>query len=162
MGDYVFAPAGPDKLQNNILEKCVEYIGSRQVGYGSNSAKGRRYLKHALNCSGRAIKRTISKKYKIINNREFETFGISVYYYHSDFCAEIVEAIIDYIDSNADDTFKNNTFGCIPIGEKYLDLSYSFRLSQLTWVKNEDYQGQGEKAGYIKEKFDILNNNLRR
>lgn len=162
MGVYVFTPAGPDKLQNNILEKCVEYIGSRQVGYGSNSAKGRRYLKHELNCSGRAIKRTISKKYKIINNREFETFGIAVYYFHSDFCAEIVEKIIDYIDGNADDIFKNHTFGCIPIGEKYLNLSYAHRLSQLEWVQNEDYYGQGEKARNIKEKFDILKNNLSR
>lgn len=160
MGVYIFAPAGPDKLQNNILQKCVEYIGSRQVGYGSNSAKGRRYLKHMLNCSSRAIKRTISKKYKIINNREFETFGISVYYYHSDFCAEIVEKIIDYIDDNADDVFKNRIFGCIPIGEKYLDLTYAPRLSQLEWVQNEDYQGQGERARNIKEKFDILKSNL--
>lgn len=162
MGIYVFAPAGPDKLQNNILEKCVEYIGSRQIGYGSNSAKGRRYLKHELGCSGRAIKRTISKKYKIINNREFETFGIAVYYFHSDFCDKIVEKIIDYIDRNAADIFKNNIFGCIPRGKKYLDLSYAHRLSQLEWVQNENYQDQGEKARIIKEKFDILKNNLGR
>lgn len=43
MSIYVFAPAGSDRLQNNILEKCIEYIGSKQSGYGSNSAKGRRF-----------------------------------------------------------------------------------------------------------------------
>lgn len=162
MGTYVFAPAGPDKLQNNILEKCVEYIGSKQIGCGSNSAKGRRYLKHELGCSGRAIKRTISKKYKIINNKEFETYGIAVYYFHSKFCDEIVDKIIDYIESNADNFFKNNVFGCISSGIKYLDLSYAHRLSQLKWVQNENYQGQREEAKKIIKKFDVLRNNLGR
>ena len=64
---YIFALAGSDKSQNNILEKCIEYIGSKQSGYGSNSAKGRRFLKRKLGCSGRAIKRTVSKKCKISN-----------------------------------------------------------------------------------------------
>lgn len=160
MGVYVFAPAGSDKLQNNILEKCVEYIGSKQVGCGSNSAKGRRYLKKELNCSGRAIKRTISKKYKIINNKELQTFGVDVYYFHAEFCAKIVEKIIDYIDSSADDAFKNNVFGCVPAGPSYLDLSYAYRLSQLEWVQRENYQNQGKKAKEIKEKFDILKNKL--
>ena len=29
---YIFALAGSDKSQNNILEKCIEYIGSKQSG----------------------------------------------------------------------------------------------------------------------------------
>ncbi len=162
MGVYVFAPAGPDKLQNNILEKCIEYIGSRQPGSGSNIAKGRRYLKHELGCSNRAIKRTTSKKYKIIKNREFNTYGITVYYYHKDHCEKIVEKIIYYINSNADDAFKNNTFGYTPSGEKYLDLTFKYRLSQLEWVHNENYGNQSEQAKPIIEKFEILRDNLKR
>lgn len=57
MSIYVFAPAGLDKLQNSTLEKCIEYIGSKQSGYGSNSAKGRRFLKRKLGCGGRAYKK---------------------------------------------------------------------------------------------------------
>ena len=161
MSFYVFAPAGPDKLQNNILEKCIEYIGSKQSGYGSNNAKGRRFLKRKLGCSGRAIKRTVSKKCKIIRNTAFETFGTDVYYYHSFFCAQIVREIIYYINSNADILFKNVVFESIATGEDYLNKSYAYRLSQLKWVRIEDYQNQGTKAKNIEGQFDILRNELR-
>lgn len=161
MSIYVFAPAGPDKLQNNILEKCIEYIGSKQAGYGSNSAKGRRFLKCKLGCSGRAIKRTVSKKCKIINHIEFETFGTDVYYYHSVFCARIVEEIIDYINRNADTSFKNAVFKSITTGEDYLNETYAYRLSQLKWVRIENYQNQGTKAKHVEEQFDTLRNELK-
>lgn len=161
MSIYVFAPAGPDRLQNNILEKCIEYIGSKQSGYGSNSAKGRRFLKRKLGCSGRTIKRTVSKKYKIIRNIEFETFGPDVYYYHSVFCAQIVGEIIDYINRNADSSFKKNIFKSITTGEDYLNESYAYRLSQLKWVRIENYQNQSTKAKNIEGQFDILRNELK-
>lgn len=161
MSIYVFAPAGSDKQQNNILEKCIEYMGSKQTGYGSDSAKGRRFLKHKLGCSGRAIKRTVSKKYKIIRNIEFETFGTDVYYYHSVFCAQIVGEIIDYINRNADSSFKNDIFKSITTGEDYLNKSYAYRLEQLGWVKNTNYQNQGMKAKHVKGQFDTLRNELK-
>lgn len=160
MGVYVFAPAGPDELQNNILEKCVEYIGSKQIGGGSNIAKGRRYLKRELNCSSRAIKRTISKRYKVILNKDFQTYGIAVYYFHSNFCVKIVEQIIYYIKNNADNTFKNNIFGKLPTGEEYLELSYGNRLGELKWVCFENYQNQGKEAQKINDQFVVLKNNL--
>ena len=161
MSIYVFAPAGLDKLQNSTLEKCIEYIGSKQSGYGSNSAKGRRFLKRKLGCSGRAIKRTVSKKYKIIRNIKFETFGTDVYYYHSVFCAQIVGEIIDYINCDADSSFRNEKFENIATGEDYLNKSYKYRLEQLGWVKNTNYQNQGMKAKNIEEQFEILRNKLK-
>ena len=160
MGVYVFAPAGPEGLQNNVLEKCVEYIGSQQAGGGSNIAKGRRYLKHKLSCSSRAIKRTISKRYKVLKNGGFREFGIAVYFFHSEFCVKIIEETIKYVDNNAAAEFKERIFGHLPNGAEYLDLTYAYRLSQLEWVSNEDYQGQGNIAEKINNDFENLRNDL--
>ena len=46
MSMYVFAPAGPHNLHNEMMRIAVEYIGSQDSGFGSSWAKGKRYLKH--------------------------------------------------------------------------------------------------------------------
>lgn len=159
MGVYVFAPAGPERLQNSVMEKCVKYIGSQQIGGGSDIAKGRRYLKHKLGCSIRAVKRTINKQYKIINNSSFTEFGIAVYYFHSEYCVKIVEETIKYIENSSYDN-KKEIFGCLPSGAKFLDLAYSYRISQLEWVVVENYQDQGKMAKLIYDNFEKLRNDL--
>lgn len=160
MGVYVYAPAGAERLQNNILEKCIKYIGSQQPGGGSDIAKGRRYLKHKLNCSNRAIKRTASKRYKVLNNSQFREYGIEVYFFHSEFCVQIVKETIKFIADYADDASKQRIFGHLPNGSEYLDLTYAYRLSELNWVLNEDYQNQGKMARDIYRDFENLRNNL--
>lgn len=50
MSMYVFAPAGPRELRNNLLRVAIEYIGSKQKGIGSPWAKGKRYLRNQLSC----------------------------------------------------------------------------------------------------------------
>lgn len=160
MGVYIFSPAGPNALQNTTLIKCVEYIGKLQAGRGSNRAKGIRYLKDELNCSGTAIKRTIMKKIKIIGNDEFEKYGLAVYYFHSKFSALIVEKIIGFVYANGNEEIKKLLFGYIPEGKEYLDLLYDDRLSHLHWVITENYCDQGEEATKINGDFEKLRKKL--
>lgn len=62
MSMYVFAPAGSEAFHNNLLKYAVEFIGSQQKGFGSSWAKGKRYLKKEVLCSGTALKRAYGKK----------------------------------------------------------------------------------------------------
>lgn len=43
MAMYVYAPAGVVQLRSSLLKSGVEFIGSKQFGFGSNWAKGKRY-----------------------------------------------------------------------------------------------------------------------
>lgn len=52
-------------------------------------------------------------------------------------------------------------FESIATGENYLNKSYAYRISQLEWVRIEDYQNQGTKAKNIEGQFDILRNELK-
>ena len=92
MSMYVFAPAGPQNLHNEMMRIAVEYIGSQDSGFGSSWAKGKRYLKGKLGCSGTAVKRACVIKNKYINH-DFEEYGAGVYYYQKDDCARIVKAV---------------------------------------------------------------------
>ena len=60
-----------------MLMKCIEYIGSTQAGHGSNRAKGKRYLKCKLSCSGTAINRAMKICLKA-KGHDFRTYGVSV------------------------------------------------------------------------------------
>lgn len=157
MRDYVYAPAGPQVLHSTLPRKCIEYIGSTQAGYGSNMAKGRRYLKSALGCSGRAVKRTINVYIKIVEN-DFQTYGLDVYYYHIEKCVDIIMEIIRFIKQHSNDQKKIELFGHIPTSDdEYLQLLYGHRISQLKWVENQDYYGQAEKATNIIDRIPIQN-----
>lgn len=66
---YVVAPAiNAQRLIVVNFERIVNEIGSRQLGRGSNSAKGIRYLRSTLNCSGTEIKRLYKAVWKIRRN----------------------------------------------------------------------------------------------
>lgn len=97
MSMYVFAPAGSEAFHNNLLKYAVEFIGSQQKGFGSSWAKGKRYLKKEVLCSGTALKRACVIKNKYVNH-DFEEYGTEVYYYQTEDCARIVKTILDYIE----------------------------------------------------------------
>lgn len=96
MSMYVFAPAGSEAFHNNLLKYAVEFIGSQQKGFGSSWAKGKRYLKKEVLCSGTALKRACVIKNKYVNH-DFEEYGTEVYYYQTEDCARIVKTILDYM-----------------------------------------------------------------
>lgn len=73
MSMYVFAPAGSEAFHNNLLKYAVEFIGSQQKGFGSSWAKGKRYLKKEVLCSGTALKRACVIKNKYVNH-DFEEY----------------------------------------------------------------------------------------
>ena len=79
MSMYVFAPAGSEAFHNNLLKYAVEFIGSQQKGFGSSWARGKRYLKKEVPCSGTALKRACVIKNKYVNH-DFEEYGTEVYY----------------------------------------------------------------------------------
>lgn len=144
MSMYVFAPAGAIKLRNSFLKLGVEFIGSQQPGCGSSWAKGKRYIKAKLMCSGTAIKRTCVVKNKVFNHN-FEEYGTEVYYYHKEYCAKIVEIILDYLMLHINDPDLPQVF-CSADLSTLLDITYSHRISQVKWVSVQNYKDQGEDA----------------
>lgn len=89
---YVVAPAiNAQRLIVVNFERIVNEIGSRQLGRGSNSAKGIRYLRSTLNCSGTEIKRLYKAVWKIRRNN-YLNFGILVFMYLS-----IQKIVIKYL-----------------------------------------------------------------
>ena len=54
MSKYIFAPAGATSSHNTLLKLGVEYIESKQSGFGSSWANGKRYIKANLMCSREA------------------------------------------------------------------------------------------------------------
>ena len=155
MGYYVYAPAGADSLQHDNLQKCIEYIGSFQKGHGSNKAKGIRYIKKKLKCSAAAIKRTISV-YERTYKHDYQQYGLRVYYYHKEFCAQIISEIISFL--------MNNGMPCLAqiesISEKkgYINYLYRNQLVQLKWVLCVDYKFQGKDAEAILLDFKNMEN----
>lgn len=153
MSMYVFSPTGPVKLRSTLLKLGVEFIGSQQPGFGSSWAKGKRYIKAELMCSGWAIKRACLVSDKVYNH-DFKQYGTEVYYFHKEYCAKIVKLILDYLVSHSNDPalpqiFRNCDFDTL------LDMSYSHRISQVKWVSVQNYKGQGEEAARV---YSDLNN----
>lgn len=154
MSMYVFAPAGSEVFHNNLLKHAVEFIGSQQKGFGSSWAKGKRYLKKKVPCSGTALKRACVIKNKYVNH-DFEKYGAEVYYYQKDDCACIVKTILDYIVEHKNDdalpqVFSNNSF------QELLAKTYDHRISQVEWVRDMDYKKQGDAANIVCEKLNTL------
>lgn len=154
MSLYVFAPAGSEAFHNNLLKYAVEFIGSQQKGFGSSWAKGKRYLKKEVLCSGTALKRACVIKNKYVNH-DFEEYGTEVYYYQKEDCARIVKTILDYIVDHKDDAalpqaFSNKSF------QELLAETYDHRISQAKWVRDMDYKKQGDAAQIVCEKLNTL------
>lgn len=154
MAAYIFAPAGPIQLRNSLLKAGVEFIGSQQPGFGSSWAKGKRYIKDKLLCSGTAVKRACVVKNKFIKN-EFEKYGVEVYYYHKDYAVDIVKLVLDYLIAHINDASLPQAFSSSDFAQ-LLKIVYSHRISQLEWVSTCDYRGQGECATQLYQQFKNL------
>lgn len=154
MSMYIFAPAGPIKLQNSLLKSGVEFIGSQQSGFGSSWAKGKRYIKSKLFCSGTAIKRACDVKDKIYKH-DYEQYGTKVYYYHKDYCADIVKLVLDYLIAHINNPTLPQVFSNLDY-EQLLSIVYSHRISQIRWVISNNYKAQGECAMQLYKKFNDL------
>jgi hypothetical protein len=154
MAMYIFAPAGPYKLRSSLLRVGVEFIGSQQPGFGSPWAKGKRYIKDQLLCSGTAIKRACVTTNKFINH-DFEQYGTEVYYYHKDYCVDIVTFVLDYLVAHMNDPSLPHVFNHSSYAQ-LLSLVYSHRISQIKWVTQNNYRNQGEGAMHLDEKFTAL------
>jgi hypothetical protein len=150
---YVYAPAGALKLRSSLLESGVKFIGSQQYGVGSNWSKGKRYIRKCVNCSGTAIKRACVVKCKVIHH-DYNELGLEVYYFHKDYSARIVKAILDYLVLHIDDPELPQSFSHADF-KALLNMTYSHRISQLRWVCVQNYQGQGNAAEQI---YNLLNN----
>ena len=156
MGKYVYAPAGAKTARNDLILRCIEYIGEMQPGIGSNEAKGKRYLRrHIEGCSGRAIKRA-AKTCKRVYHHDFEKYGLDVYYYLQEVSARILEVTIEFMKRAPREDLKNEVFGCVPNDNQYMQLLYGHRMSQLNWVIGTNYQGQVEKARIIVQEIEYL------
>lgn len=154
MSMYVFAPAGPQNLHNEMMRIAVEYIGSQDSGFGSSWAKGKRYLKGKLGCSGTAVKRACVIKNKYINH-DFEEYGAGVYYYQKDDCARIVKAVLEYIVKHKDDDTLPQAFSDCNFAD-LLEKAYGHRISQAEWVRDMNYKKQGDAVEKVCKKLNSL------
>lgn len=147
---YVVAPAiNAQRLIVVNFERIVNEIGSRQLGRGSNSAKGIRYLRSTLNCSGTEIKRLYKAVWKIRRNN-YLNFGIYVFKYTEN-CDKILKALIDWIaelNTNSD-LYKSIGLDNCYNKNDYFQWLFSQQYVLLGWVKDTNYQNQRELATLI-------------
>ncbi len=147
MTQYVFAPAGAKACRNNWFRIGIEYIGSKQGGVGSAYSKGKRYIRAKLNCSGRAISRSCSVCDKYFNHL-YQQYGPDVYFFHKEWCSQIVDLVISYLSDHQNDPSLPQIF----VQKNYRDIfndTYLSRYNQLHWVENTNYRDQGEDAEKI-------------
>ncbi len=155
MSMYVFAPAGSDAFRNGLMKLAIEFIGSQESGFGSPWAKGKRYIKREVpSCSGRALKRACVVVDKYFNH-DFNEYGTEVYYCHKECYDKIIATVLRYIVSNQDKDALPQTFSNLSFNE-LLEKTNGHRISQLKWVENTDYKGQGEAAEKISQKLNRL------
>lgn len=156
---YLFTPSGETQETVEILKKSIEFIGSKQAGIGSNYAKGKRYLKKEFGCSGTAIKylfKTFPKRW----NHKYETLGIYVYRFDKNKCVDILLGIINFFETNANDTEIDRFFYQIVRPIAYLDVLFSTQEDKIEWVYNHNYQDQREDADKILQGLKTINNIL--
>ena len=78
------------------VRACIEFIGSKQEGFGSCLARGKRYLRKNCKCSGVEVKMTYLIYYK--RNSEFaEFYGLNVVKYSEDATAKILKEIVKFL-----------------------------------------------------------------
>lgn len=158
MSCYILLPIDPDCdpdcfLECNHLHFYIECIGVLQPGHGSAFAKGCRYLRSKIGCSGRAIKRAISLKKKYINYSEFNVYGPYVFFVPKVYCADIIGNIFDFISQHSNSIVQkayvknSGNFKCSQI--------YALHLERLKWVGNVDYRGEGDSAKKVLNDFGI-------
>lgn len=155
MSNYIIAPIGTSSETVLILKKCIEFIGSKQNGSGSDYSKGKRYIKSQTKCSGNSIKNLYKSCVKLINH-DFEKMGFYVYKIHKNKCADILVEIITYINLYADETTKNRIFYDIARPLLYIDILFGKQKSKLKWVAIHNHQNQREDANTLINKLNSI------
>ena len=147
MSYYIYGPTDKMNFINLSLKKCVELIGIQQVGKGSLDAKGRRYIKSQVKCSNRAIKKLYSSHINLFV--QYDNLGTYAFTFHSEFTADILKTIIDYINCNLSKRQQK-------ILEEYfhgqkIDVNTIFGDQSLClhYIDRTNYRGQGIKANDI-------------
>lgn len=159
MSKYIFAPAGHTSETIAILKKCIEYIGWKQKGTGSNYAKGKRFLKKEIGCSGSSIKHLFKSSTKL-SNHDFEKLGLYVYRYDKYKCKDTLIEIITYIENNANETEKNRLFSEIQRPTIYLDALFAKQIDKLKWVNNHNYKDQRKSASILIQELSKISDPL--
>lgn len=147
MSYYIYGPTDKMNFMNLSLKKCVELIGIQQVGKGSLDAKGRRYIKSQVKCSNRAIKKLYSSRINLFV--QYDNLGTYAFSFHSEFTADILKTIIDYINSNLSKRQQEifeEYFHC-----KIIDVNTIFSDQRLCldYIVRTNYRGQGIQASNI-------------
>ena len=89
MSKYIFAPANEHQETVLVLKNCIEFIGSYQKGSGSCYARGKRFLRNKVDCSGTSIKFLFKTFPKVINH-DFDNYGLFVYRFDKKKCKSIL------------------------------------------------------------------------
>lgn len=129
------------------VRACIEFIGSKQEGFGSCLARGKRYLRKNCKCSGVEVKMTYLIYYK--RNSEFaEFYGLNVVKYSEDATAKILKEIVKFLKDNASEEDLNKLFGLSnhEHGKKYVDELYAVQRGCLKWLGNETIRENGQYA----------------
>lgn len=152
--EYVFAPTnnGEKRLERNF-ESVIKYIGSKQSGLGSNLAKGKRFIKNEIDCTGAAIKHLYKSVPKLRDDSYM--YGLYVYKYN-DKCCAIVSLLMEYIEKYIQDRNPREVLVNIPnTKDKYFDWLFLNQYGSLYWASNH-YKKQHKKATDILQRLDDL------
>ena len=141
------------ELRSCPLRACIEYLGEKQEGAGSNFAKRKRYIKHECKCSTNSIK-SLFLVFRKINNRFANRYGPYILKYDDETCANILKLICDYIMCNTTEDEKKH-LGFSDSSKIYIQMCFQIQLSKLQWLANEFSDPQSQRAR-------ILYNNLKK
>ncbi len=153
---YVFAPTDNGKKVEEVnFKNIIEYIGSQQSGCRSNRAKGIRYIKNEIGCSGTAVKRLYKSIYKIFNH-DMTTYGLNVYKYEKH-CCGIISVMLEYIEKYSNDERTDVHITNIPSSKsEYFNWIFSNQYKALKWVFDTKYKNQQKQAEDILHRLNNL------
>lgn len=159
---YVFAPTeNCEKRDERNFRIIIDYIGSKQTGIGSYTAKGLRYIKEQLGCSNTTIKFLYKSSLKVLNH-DFEQYGVYVYRYN-EYCRGILSILCEYLSQYTEDKNMMNKENPSYIqlnnhmtkSQKF-DWLFSNQYRAIEWVEKNNYKNQHEKANEIIFSLDCL------
>ncbi len=155
MSKYIFAPANEHQETVLVLKNCIEFIGSYQKGSGSCYARGKRFLRNKVDCSGTSIKFLFKTFPKVINH-DFDNYGLFVYRFDKKKCKSILLTIIKCIDEIATEEEKRNLFNPISSPLPYIDALFFKQKNRLIWVKNHNYKNQQDVASHLIQELKTI------
>ncbi len=149
---YVKAPSvNGEKTEIITFKRIVEYIGSKQIGIGSEYAKGKRYLRYKLKCSGSAIKGLYKTSFRVIKN-EFREKGTYVFRYSID-CENILRELISWIEIVNPASEDYTKLNISDAKGDYFNWLFLKQYIMLRWVVETNYNNQSESAKIIYDRL---------